>query len=108
MDHGMNLEKTLMLGQKINVTPMETPEVDKLRVKGAGELAMLVPLAGDKFAAAYLAAMIKGHTEVLDMIDNQLLKRASHEAVKAHLTETRGSVAKHLAAAKQLQAGSTR
>ncbi len=108
MDHGMNLEKTLMLGQKINVTPMETAEVDKLRVKGAGELAMLVPLDGDKLAAAYLAAMIKGHTEVLAMIDNQLLKRASHDAVKAHLTETRGSVAKHLAAAKQLQADATR
>ena len=108
MEHGMNLEKTLMLGQKINVTPMETAEVDKLRVKGAGDLAMLVPLDGEKFAAAYLAAMIKGHTEVLDMIDNQLLKRAANDAVKAHLTETRGSVAKHLAAAKQLQAGSTR
>jgi putative membrane protein len=77
-------------------------------VKGAGELAMLVPLTGDTFAAAYLAAMIKGHTEVLDMIDNQLLKRAAHEAVKAHLTDTRASVAKHLAAAKQLRAGPTR
>jgi predicted outer membrane protein len=108
MDHGMNLEKTLMLGQKIDVTPMETAEVDKLRVKGAGELAMLVPLTGDTFSAAYLAAMIKGHTEVLDMIDNQLLKRAAHEAVKAHLTDTRASVAKHLAAAKQLRAGPTR
>jgi hypothetical protein len=28
--------------------------------------------------------------------------------VKAHLTDTRASVAKHLAAAKQLQAGPTR
>jgi hypothetical protein len=52
--------------------------------------------------------MIEGHTEVLDMIDNQLLKRAAHEAVKAHLTDTRGSVARHLAAAKQVQVGSTR
>jgi hypothetical protein len=42
------------------------------------------------------------------MFDNQLLERAANEAVKTHLTETRGSVAKHLAAAKQLQAGATR
>lgn len=55
---------------------METAAVDKLRVRGAGELAMLLPLDGEKFAAAYLAAMITGHTEVLDMIDNELLKRA--------------------------------
>lgn len=108
MEHGMNLEKTLLLGQKIDVTPLETAEVDKLRVKDAGELAMLVTLDGEKFAGAYLAAMVKGHTEVLDMIDNQLLKRAAHDAVKAHLTETRESVAKHLAAAKQLQTGSNR
>ncbi len=105
MDHGMNLEKTLMLGKQISVTPAETAEVDKLRVKGAGELAMLVPLDGDKFAAAYVAAMIKGHTEVLAMIDNLLLKRATNDAVKSHLKDTRSSVAKHLATAKQLQAG---
>jgi len=40
-----------------------------LRVKGAGELETLVPLDGDQFAKAYLAAMIKGHTEVLAMIE---------------------------------------
>jgi hypothetical protein len=42
------------------------------------------------------------------MFDNQLLERAANEAVKTHLRETRGSVAKHLAAAKELQAGATR
>ncbi len=94
--------------EMINVTPMETAEVDRLRVKRAGELAMLVPLDDEKFAAAYLAAMIKQHTEVLDMIDNQLLKRAANDAVKVHLTEAHGSVAKHPAAAKQLQTVSTR
>ncbi len=104
-EHGMNLDQTLKLGQKINVTPMETTAVDKLRVKGAGELAALAPLDGEKFASAYLETMINGHTEVLGMIDNQLLKNAENADLKKHLTETRGHVANHLEAAKKLQAG---
>ena len=105
-EHGMNLDQTLKLGQKINVTPMETAAVDKLRVKGAGELAALAPLDGEKFASAYIETMINGHTEVLGMIDNQLLKNAENSDLKKHLTETRGHVASHLEAAKKLQAGS--
>lgn len=104
-EHGQSLEATLMLGQKINVTPMETPAVDALRVKGAGDLAMLVPKDGAPFAAAYVEAMVKGHTGVLAMIDGDLMKRADHDAVKQHLTATRASVAKHLEAAKALQSG---
>ncbi len=107
-EHGKNLDDTLKLGQKINVTPMETAAVDKLRVKGAGELAALAPLDGEKFASAYIETMIKGHTEVLGMIDNQLLKNADNADLKKHLTETRGHVANHLEAAKKLQSGMKR
>lgn len=103
-EHGKNLEETLKLGQQIKVTPMETAEVDKLRVKGAGELAALVPLDGEAFGKAYLEAMIKSHGEVLEMIDNQLLKNADNAALKKHLTETRTDVAKHLDEAKRVQA----
>ncbi|MEJ7608689.1 MAG: DUF4142 domain-containing protein, partial [Bryobacteraceae bacterium] len=102
-EHGKNLEETLMLGQKINVTPMETAAVDKMRMKAAGELAALAPLDGERFASAYLQAMIKGHTEVLGMIDNQLLKTASNGEVKKHLAATRAHVAKHLDDAKKVK-----
>lgn len=92
-EHGQNLGETLKLGLKIDVTPLETTAVDKLRVKGAGEFAALLPLNGEEFETAYIAAMIKGHNEVLDMIDNQLLKATDNDALKKHLTETRGHVA---------------
>ena len=52
-----------------------------------------------------MEAMIKGHTEVQDMIDNQLLKNAKSEEVKKHLMETRDHVATHIAEARQVQAG---
>jgi len=101
--HGKNLGATMKLGLKLKVTPMDTPAVDKVRVKGAGELAALVPLEGKEFAAAYLKAMVAGHTEVLEMIDTKLLPAAKNKAVRKHLEDTRAHVASHLEKAKQLQ-----
>ncbi len=52
--------------------------------------------------------MVKGHTEVLEMIDNKLLKTADNDAVKKHLNETRSAVAQHLEMGKKLQASMKR
>lgn len=101
--HGKHAEMTLKLGQQIGVTPLETAAVDKLRVKGAGALAALIPLDGPAFEAAYIAAMVKDHTEVLSMIDGQLMKAATNDAVKKHLAETRAHIAEHLKMAKGLE-----
>lgn len=105
-EHAMNSVQAMKLGKSIKVTPVDTAAVDALRVKGAGELAALVPLDGKEFEQAYLAAMVKGHTEALAMIDDKLLKAAESTAVKKHLTETRDHVAAHLEKAESLQGGS--
>ena len=102
-EHGANMAKTNQLGLKISVTPSITKEVDAVMRKGAGELATLIPMDGKDFETAYLDAMIKGHMEVLSMIDSKLLTNAKNEALKAHLTETRGHVAMHLEQAKKLK-----
>ncbi len=102
-EHGANMAKTAQLGLTIKVTPSITKAVDNLMKKGAGELATLVPMDGKDFETAYIDAMIKGHNEVLEMIDNQLMKTAKNEMLKAHLTETRGHVAMHLEQAKKLK-----
>jgi len=105
--HGENLVQALKLGEQNGITPVITPKVEKLQVKGAGELAALVPLDGEAFEKAYLAAMVKGHTEVLGMIDGQLLKAAKNDALKQHLTASRAHVAEHLEKAKSLQKSPT-
>jgi putative membrane protein len=102
-EHGANMAKTNQLGLSISVTPSITKAVDGVMKKGAGELATLIPMDGKDFEAGYLDAMIKGHTEVLAMIDNQLMKTAKNDKLKAHLTETRGHVAMHLDQAKKLK-----
>ncbi len=106
-EHGKNLDDTLKLGLKLEVTPVETQAVDELRKKGAGELAALLPLNGEEFGAAYVAAMIKGHTEAIGMIDNQLLKVARNPQIQQHLKATRAAVAMHLEQAKKLQRSAT-
>ncbi len=101
--HGMNMDQTMKLGLQIGVTPVNTPKVERVQKKGAAELAALVPLNGEPFERAYIAAMIKGHEEALNMIDNDLVKAASNEPLKNHLAKTRAEIAAHLEKAKTLQ-----
>jgi predicted outer membrane protein len=101
--HGDNMMKTLKVGQSIKITPSDTKAVDALKKKGAKELATLIPLDGEEFESGYINAMIKGHTEILAMIDDKLMKNAKDDAVIAHLKVTRGHVAMHLEEAKKLK-----
>lgn len=101
--HGMNMAETLKVGQQASITPVITAKVDELSKKGGKVLAMLVPLEGAEFERAYIDAMVKDHTEVLAMLDNELLKTASNAAVKSHMAKTRTTIADHLAKAKTLQ-----
>lgn len=98
--HGKAQATTMALGQKINITPVDTRAVDDVRVKGAGELASLVPLDGAEFGRAYVGAMVKSHTEALQMIDGQLLPRTQNRDLERHVTKVREDVAAHL---EQLQ-----
>ena len=100
--HGKHVEDTAKLGQKLRVTPAQTPAVRALHDKHAGALAKLVPLEGEAFSRGFLALMVAGHTEALQMIDAQL-EAARHAEVKAHLTRTREAIASHLQQAKRLQ-----
>jgi putative membrane protein len=99
-----NVADTLKLGIKIDVTPMDTEKTNALRKKGAGELAMIAPLRGEEFGDKYVEAMVKGHGEVLALIDDELLPSTQNEAVKKHLSETREHVAMHLEKGRALQA----
>ena len=102
--HGENMVKGMKVGQQMSVLPVDTPNVEKLKIKGASELASLVKLDGAAFEKSYLAMMIKGHGEVIAMIDSKLLKTAQGAALKGHLTASRAHVVAHLEQAKKLQA----
>ncbi len=101
--HSSNLEKTLALGDSINIEPQETESIKEFKKKGNQELTKLAALEGTGFESAYLDAMIKGHTEVLAWIDSKSITSTKSEALKAHLDETRMQIAMHLEEAKKLR-----
>jgi len=76
---------------------------DAFRKKNVGALADKVPLNCADFERDYLAAKIKGHTELIEMIDTKLVGDARSEDVRQHVQTTRDNLAAHLAQAKALQ-----
>jgi len=103
--HQKNLSETQKLAHSLSLSPRQTSETEEMRKKGATELAQLQPMNGPEFERAFLDAMVKGHEEALEMLD-QGIASAQNEKVKAHLQSTRDAVATHLSEAKQLQGGS--
>jgi len=101
--HGAHLVETLELGTRIGVTPLETATIDVFRKKNVGALADMVPLEGEDFERDYLAAKIKGHTELIEMIDTKLLGDARSDEVRQHVQATRDHLAAHLEQAKALR-----
>lgn len=106
--HGMHMDKTMKLGQQIGTTPMITSSVETAQKKGAGDLASMITLDGNAFQQAYLDSMVKGHTDALSMIDNELMMKAKSDALRQHVTATRAEIAEHLQKAKSLQASGVR
>lgn len=103
-EHSKNLQKGQDLSQSAGLAPAETEKVQNMKEKGANDLAAITPLNGKEFERAYIDAMVKGHTDALNMLDNELIPAAQEEALKNHLSESRMHVAMHLDRAKELQA----
>ncbi|MCI2245464.1 MULTISPECIES: DUF4142 domain-containing protein [Xanthomonas] len=75
--------------------------------KAKAEAGKLQALDGDRFAQAYVMAMVKDHQAALQMLDSTLIPAAKTPEVAAHLRTTRAHVAEHLAKAQQLQSAGT-
>ena len=99
-DHGKNLAETTALGGS-----REGAKIAELKAKGEADKAALDAKSGTDYEQAYINAMVKGHTDVLALLDGTLIPSATDQAVKTHFTNTRAAVAKHLDAAKKLKAG---
>ncbi|HEX5012236.1 MAG TPA: DUF4142 domain-containing protein [Planctomycetota bacterium] len=102
-EHTQHLEATRDLAKTIGVEPALTPEVSDLRQKGDEERETLGHAEGADYDRKYVDAMVKGHQDVLDLIDEHLVAKVSSPALKDHLEETRRHVAHHLERAQELQ-----
>ena len=98
-EHGENQAKTLQM-----ITPVDTPDVAKMKADGEKELQTLGQQNGSSYEKAYIKAMVAGHQKALTAIDTKMLPVAQGEQAKAHLTQTRAHVASHLDRAKAIEA----
>jgi putative membrane protein len=101
-EHSMNLDESMVIAQKANIERVDSDVVKQVRKDGEQDLASIKDLDSDQFSKAYVTAMVKGHTEALDMLD-KYKPEIQDEAVKKHVAETREHVANHLKEAKKLQ-----
>ncbi|WP_411832067.1 DUF4142 domain-containing protein [Pseudoxanthomonas mexicana] len=75
------------------------------RDKAAAAREQLGASADAGYTRAYVEAMVRDHTEALAALDNDLIPAAESDAVREHLTTTRGHVAAHLEQAQALLGG---
>lgn len=100
--HNSNIKKVEEIEKSMSINYQETSSITSLRQQNAAELAKINEINGKEFEKAYLDMIIKDHTNVLGIIDKQLLTSVEHDKVRNHLVETRASIANHMASAALL------
>lgn len=101
-DHEDNLHHTMKVIKKADIKPVNSSMATSLKEQGQKLLEALKPLKDKEFEKAYMDAMVKGHTEALQAIDDNL-NHVSNEKVKKFLKATRDHVEKHLKKAEAIQ-----
>lgn len=111
-DHTRNLEATrglMGLEGEPGTADGDVPGADhdmvaQMREKHASERERLGQLDGEEYERAWIDAMVAGHTEALEMLDNQLIPSANNDNdLSSHLQNTRQAIARHLETAQQLR-----
>jgi putative membrane protein len=87
-----------------DITKAVSSLCEKIKGENDAEAQTLASLSGSSFDRKYIEAQLKGHRDVLDLLDSKLVPTAQNPALKAALQEARGKVVEHLRMAKEAQA----
>ena len=101
--HKQHFKQALNLSKKTGNSPIDSAAVISLQKNGARELAALTPLNGNAFDKAFIDAMVAGHTNVLNIINNDLLKNVSNPVLKKYILSTLPHIELHLQQGKMIQ-----
>lgn len=101
--HSGHLKDTIALSHKLHIKPEKSEAVESLKEKNKDGLADLKNMKGKEFEVAYANAMVKGHTDALNLLNDKLIPQASNPAIKQYLEATSKVVQEHLDMAKALQ-----
>lgn len=103
-EHSQNLKDAMKISKDIKEKPVASAQAKDLKQKGKEEMKTLSSLKGVDFDKAYIQAMVKGHEEAINLVDNELLKSVTNPALKEFLDTTRGHLETHLDKAKKIEA----
>ncbi len=87
-----------------NMTPSDSTIGTKLMSDSQAEAQSLAGQSGSDFDRSYIAAQLKAHQDVLELMDGTLLPNVKDAKLKAALESARAKVVEHIAMAKDVQA----
>lgn len=102
--HTQNLKEVAAISNQIQEAPVETKGLTKFVEGGRKELSKLDPLNDKTFQKAYIDAMVAGHTQALQKVDNDLMKIVTNPELKKHVEATRAMIYHHLVEGKEIKA----
>lgn len=119
-EHSAAIEADIALAQTISLSPLDTEAVQALEQKGEADMERLAQLDGEAYADAFVDAMVAGHAEALELIDERIGNTANDgvpagatapgganidQTFEQHLKDTRDAIARHHEMAQALQDG---
>jgi putative membrane protein len=96
--------KMISVAESQGIAITESSLCKKLKSDSAAQAETLANVSGKEFDREYVAAQLKGHEDVLDLIDHKLIPGAQNATLKAALELTRATVVGHIRMAKDAQA----
>ncbi|MCA0402942.1 MAG: DUF4142 domain-containing protein [Proteobacteria bacterium] len=102
-EHGKNLHDSLNMSHSEKLNLKDSELIINLKKKGKDDLVTLSSASPETFDKVYIDAMVKGHQEVLTMIDEKFMKSVTDPKAKAFLSDTKAHVEKHLQKAQEIQ-----
>ncbi len=101
-DHSKNLKQAIELSSELGENPVETRALNKFKQGGTKQLKKLSK-ENNNFQKDFIDAMVSGHADALQKVDDDLMKKVSNDKLKSLLQETRDMIAHHLELAKEIQ-----
>ncbi len=101
--HTKNFHQIQKLSKSLQLKPLGSQLSKSMAKQGKKDAMGFKKLSDQNLDNTYIQAMIKGHTDVLHLVDNDFLKKVTNPELKQFLVAFRGAVNVHLEKAKAVE-----
>lgn len=100
--HSRSLKEGAAFMHTANIAPEDSTLAGQLQTKTGQTLQTMRGIDNSMFDSTYMAAQVKQHQEVLDLLDKRMIPSADNADLKASLKDTRAMVSNHLTEAQSV------